>query len=428
MKVFIADYIGIIYLEEKFLKKGHTVYLNVNRSFNHKLRDISDLNIKYPNQLIFVEDKEMLDEVVPMVDFGIQYNCGNPSIIDRVFKKHNKVLVHSKTFAPFILEKDRIFAKRLDLGFDRYDVRYVASYMEFKEIPKKKRYVLKAYNENSSKINDNFRTVITKNNDELGEILKLDTYGHIKSGGAVLEEYIDGVEICCGFYWDSEKIVANTVFINQEYKCVLDNNRSGVLGGESGTVIVPIEVKDLPKRFKIAVQKLSEYLKENFPNFHGFIDMNTMIKGNKLYLLEFTVRVGVPTEYEIARIIGDYAGFIECVATGKEFTHKIKKGFYTFVCLYPYGYPYSYGRFIFVSMKNPIPKNMIPIFYKYEGNKMYYYECGRCLAFVGFGNTMEDSIKDCYTSLYKWDDNHLIYRNDIGKDFMKAWTSLNNLE
>ena len=89
MKVFIADYIGIIYLEEKFLKKGHTVYLNVNRSFNHKLRDISDLNIKYPNQLIFVEDKKMLDEVVPMVDFGIQYNCGNPSIIDRVFKKDN---------------------------------------------------------------------------------------------------------------------------------------------------------------------------------------------------------------------------------------------------------------------------------------------------------------------------------------------------
>lgn len=429
MNIFVADHIGLIYLQEAFLKAGHTIYLNINRSFNHQYSDGTNLSSRYPGQIVWVEDKSQLDDAVSKVDFGIIYNCNSVGLVERCFKKHKKTLVYDKISSPYVLESDRIYAKSLDLGFDKYDVVSVSSFSEFKDLNLTKRYVLKARNENSKKLQSEFRTVVTKNNEELSEILQKDKYGHLKSGGAILEEYINGVEVCCGFYWDGSKIVANTVFINQEYKCVLDNNRSGVLGGESGTVIVPMEVGELPNKFKVAVKNLSKYLEINYPNFHGFIDFNTMIKGNKIYLLEFTVRAGIPTEYEIAHIVGDYAEFIRCVATGDVFKKKIKKGFYTIACMYPYGYPYSYGRLLYFKMKTPLPKTMIPVFYKYDGKDVYYYECDRCIAFCGFSkNDFEESRKNCYDALYKWDDNNLIYRNDIGCKFPEVWKALNNIK
>lgn len=431
MKVFFADFCKQPDLQEIFLKKGHTVYVNFIRNFKNKdwsfIKDSAGFAEKYPGRFFVVNTPELINKAVEECDFGIQIEGNYKNYISPIFKKYNKVLIHSRKDGIDKLEMDRYFAKSLDLGFDKYKIKKFVSKMELEGVSFDTKYVIKAVHENNSKMDLNFRTIIPSSKEEMVQILNNDTFNHFKAGGVVLEEYIDGKEICCGMYWDGEKVVGNTLFINQEYKCVLDNNRSNILCGEIGTVIYPMNISRCKGRLAIIVDNLIRNLKTNYPNYKGFIDVNMMLKDGKFYLLEFTVRPGIPTEEEIANFIVDYPEFMRCLATKDVYKKKIENKYHVFVLMFPYGLPYTLGRKIYVKAPR-YHKNCVIVDAKYSGNNKYYFECGPCLICEGSSQNIKEAKEKVYNTVKYVDDNNLIFRTDIGDMFAEPFKMLTGID
>ena len=429
MKIFLADYMKHISLQETLLKQGNTIYIHYNSEFNKDVEPFFGKEVfncglaeKYPNKYLIADDTDSIEKAVQECDFGmlIALPFLNTSAIEEMFVKHNKVLINSTKFSPRKLELDRFYAKSLDLGFDKADCITVTK-DNYKNIPlKKNRYVIKPLNEINSDINYMLRTVITNNNDELLSILDKDLYGHLKSGGAVLEEYIDCDEIDCSFYWDGSKIVGDVIFAHKEYKGVLDNNRTNTLSDECGAVIYPLMLSRLSEKTLTIVNKVCSYIKKESPNHKGFIGLGLIVKESNIYLLEITVRAGDPTESAISRIV-DYTEFLRCVATGDTYTRDINSQYNVFVGMFPYGMPYNLGTSVKRKVKDQnVLDSLIINGLCYKEGVAYYTEFAVSILCVGMDSDITRAIHSAYKVLHKVDDNTLIYRNDIGNGFLKS--------
>lgn len=434
MKIFLADYTKNIQLQETLLKNKNTIYVTFIEKFYRKPLYIKDdgsgLLQRYPDTFKIVNDIESIQKAIDECDFGILLSIHrfNTSKLEKMFIKRNKVLINSSMLSPKVLELDRYFAKSVDFGFDKADIAIINKDNINNITLSKDKYVIKPVNENSKKINYLLRTVVTNSKLELKNILNKDLYGHIKSGGAIVEEYIDGNEIDCGFYFDGSKIVGNIIFLHKEYKYVCDNNRTGTIGDECGAVIYPIYFDELPNRIKNIINNVCSYIRKYNPNHRGFIGLGLMLKINKVFLLEVTVRAGDPTETAISTIV-NYNDFIKCVATGEEYKTPINKNYNVFVGMFPYGMPYNYGTSSYRKLKNKSVRNSLLIkSVKYSGKDIYYSEFGVSILCIGKDALLDNAVKKAYNVLNKVDDNTLIYRKDIGKNFKESLNNLFNLK
>lgn len=330
------------------------------------------------------------------------------------------------------LELDRVYAKEVGekLGFDPYpsEVIRVNNHQELCEAVDKittSNCVVKSDYEHADR-----STYIPINKQDAKDTLAHDPFnffgttkvrGKEIKGSAVVESFLEGHEFFFGFYFNGKEIASNTILVNQEYKNAVDDAMGGnILTGEVGTVIHAFNLKDLPNRIQSIINKLiSDYLIPN--EYRGFIDMACMYneKTNKLYLMEFTVRVGLPTEAIVMNMVDNYENLILWQAGVSNKHPKFSKGFVLSGVLYTYGEPYDIDLPSALKPKiygiDSLKKNFVPFNCYLEGNDLRSCMGSR----IGLITTipkasLEDAKKEYLKEQSKVKCWHHIMRTDIG--------------
>lgn len=109
-----------------------------------------------------------------------------------------------------------------------------------------------------------------------------------------MQKKVEGVEIGVARYFNGDDWVGPIEF-NIEHKSLF-NNDIGPLTGEMGTVMWYSDDEN-NKLFQKGLEKLKPFLKKI--KFKGDIDINFIIKEDKIYPLEATARFGCPAIYLI---------------------------------------------------------------------------------------------------------------------------------
>ena len=136
---------------------------------------------------------------------------------------------------------------------------------------------------------------------------------------AIYQEFIKGNEVAFGGYFGGAgKFVRPFTWI-QEYKRLYPASiRNMVISGESGSCgeFTPNLPPTLEKILLAHEPLLGDYC--------GFIDINTMMTPQgDTYFLEYTSRMGFPTEYELVSLLNQsYTSFLSGLRSGKDFKVK----------------------------------------------------------------------------------------------------------
>jgi phosphoribosylamine-glycine ligase len=241
----------------------------------------------------------------------------------------------------------------------------------------------------------------------------------------VVEDFLEGYEVCLGGYFDG-KSFHNRVLVNQEYKGALEGNEGNILTGEVGTVLQWRHIASLPHALASIMYKLEEFLinKSSDPSngyYIGFIDINLMIVKNRIHLLEFTTRQGIPTEAEVLNTIDEYGKFLADLS-GYRMDGGWKIDYNTLYvcgCLCTYGLPYGldwkvkkmqpqvYGL---ENLNNPYRI----LWGRYDGDAVRSFLADRVLVVHGKGKTLKKAMEQYQSEAAKISCWHSMIRKDIG--------------
>lgn len=162
-------------------------------------------------------------------------------------------------------------------------------------------------------------------------------------GGAILEQFIEGVEISFGQMFNGEEFVG-PMYHYQEHKDAQNGNRSGLLTGEVGSTMTWHNyvqtgiVHDMFSNLALLLKNL---------NTKGMVDINTIIdSAGNLYLIEYTVRWGRPTLEVMCGCIGvDLGNLLYSVVKGDKVPDVWSEFPYSMgVVVFEYGYPLVEGN------------------------------------------------------------------------------------
>ncbi len=241
-----------------------------------------------------------------------------------------------------------------------------------------------------------------------------------------LQKKIEGIEIGVGRYFNGSDWVG-PIEINIEHKNLCDGDL-GPKTDEMGTLMW-YDNNENNKIFKETLANLAPYLKQI--DFRGDIDINCIIKKDKIYPLEITARLGWPAlQLQDEIHISPWSEFLKAVADGKKYDLKYEKGFGIVVFLatppFPYGFKsrkyYPEGIDIFFR-KELAEEEMKHIHFEEVSlwKEKYYISSkrGYIATITGLGKTVEEARKKVYNLIDKIIIPKVFYRNDIGLKFIQ---------
>lgn len=170
----------------------------------------------------------------------------------------------------------------------------------------KKRYVFKP---DGGQDQDSCTTYVSQNWEDLLEYI--DRLSQSTKGAKfILQEVVEGIEVSLNGYFNGEDFYHLCVTL--EEKKFMEGNK-GPNTGCSGNMIFPVQKSC--KLYQEGLMKLIPFLKGI--DFHGPIDLNTIVGDNTIYGLEWTPRFGYDsTSSEMALITSDMGEFLYDIATG----------------------------------------------------------------------------------------------------------------
>lgn len=182
------------------------------------------------------------------------------------------------------LENDRAYAQRIlgQLGLS------TAAVFEFSQAAEARRfidqcparYVVKSNGPNAATFVGRHRAGV-----DVSAILATDP--RYEESSLILMEFIDGIEMGVGAYFNGEDFL-EPACLDWEHKRFFPGDL-GELTGEMGTVVTYSRSK---RFFDLTLAKMRALLKEN--GYCGYINLNTMVNESGIWPLEFTCRFGYP--------------------------------------------------------------------------------------------------------------------------------------
>ena len=159
-----------------------------------------------------------------------------------------------------------------------------------------------------------------------------------------LQRRVTGVEVAVGAFFNGNEFIY-PINVNFEHKKLFPGN-IGPSTGEMGTITFWSSTNRL---FNSTLKKMELRLAEE--GYVGYIDLNCIVNGNGIYLLEFTSRFGYPTiSIQQEGMITPIGRFLADLAAGVDPKLRVKSGFQIGVRIVVSPFPFD-GRDISVGLK-----------------------------------------------------------------------------
>jgi len=307
MKFAFIESIPEYGIQEKLAEEGHEIIIILKTYLEDEIEgcgaedsnNLTSLNTFQVDFFKYKEDKELQT-----------YLNENPEII--LFRNssvgHTFTAKHVIGSSPFTasLELDRFKGEELARNF-KFKVPKTTTSIEEAIKFKGEKILIKSLNSEDIPAYS-IKTVLVYKEDL--EYLKTTNLSN-----CLFQEFIEGDEIAFGGYYSGSRFIEPYTFI-QEYKQAYSNINNLIMTGESGSCGEYTD--NLPLVFYNILKEHEPFIKGH----RGFFDINTLIsKEGDIYFLEYTPRMGFPTEYEtIALLDIPYSKFINCILNNEDYS------------------------------------------------------------------------------------------------------------
>ena len=252
---------------------------------------------------------------------------------------------------------------------------------------------------------------------ELSKMILDEKFGDA-SKNVLIEEYLDGIEVSVFAITDGH----NYIILPEakDYKRIGEGDTGLNTGGMGAVSPVNFADNEFMKKVEDSViRRTVNGIKKEKLDYKGFIFAGLMNVNGEPYVIEYNVRMGDPeTQVVIPRIKNDLLNvFIKCLNEKiNEVELDIENNFTTTVILAADGYPESYKKGD--DIRNLEEFSNSKIFHagtKKENNRILS-NGGRVIACTGYGESLEDALKNSYklADSISWDNKY--FRKDIGED------------
>ena len=252
---------------------------------------------------------------------------------------------------------------------------------------------------------------------ELSKMILDEKFGDA-SKNVLIEEYLDGIEVSVFAITDGH----NYIILPEakDYKRIGEGDTGLNTGGMGAVSPVNFADNEFMKKVEDSVIKRTvNGIKKEKLDYKGFIFAGLMNVNGEPYVIEYNVRMGDPeTQVVIPRIKNDLLNiFIKCLEEKiNEVDLDIENNFTTTVILAADGYPESYKKGD--DIRNLEEFSNSKIFHagtKKENNRILS-NGGRVIACTGYGESLQDALKNSYklADSISWDNKY--FRKDIGED------------
>ena len=252
---------------------------------------------------------------------------------------------------------------------------------------------------------------------ELSKMILDEKFGDA-SKNVLIEEYLDGIEVSVFAITDGH----NYIILPEakDYKRIGEGDTGLNTGGMGAVSPVDFADNEFMKKVEDSViRRTVNGIKKEKLDYKGFIFAGLMNVNGEPYVIEYNVRMGDPeTQVVIPRIKNDLLNvFIKCLDEKiNEVELDIENNFTTTVILAADGYPESYKKGD--DIRNLEEFSNSKIFHagtKKENNRILS-NGGRVIACTGYGESLEDALKNSYNLAdnISWDNKY--FRKDIGED------------
>ena len=254
---------------------------------------------------------------------------------------------------------------------------------------------------------------------ELSNMILNEKFGNA-SKNVLVEEYLDGIEVSVFAITDGKSYIILPEA--KDYKRIGEEDTGPNTGGMGA--VSPVAFADKEFMIKVedqVIKRTVEGIQKEKLDYKGFIFAGLMnVKGNP-FVIEYNVRMGDPeTQVVIPRIKNDLLSIInDCLENNlEELKLDFDERFVTTVILAADGYPNGYDKGD--EIENLSEEGNTKIFHagtKSLGNKILS-NGGRVLACTGFGENINEALKNSYKTANKISWKNKYFRNDIGKDLI----------
>lgn len=282
---------------------------------------------------------------------------GRPNIAEEVMKQNVPCIGDGDLNSE--LEDDRLLGIQV---MEQCDIQ-VPEYETFNDIGEAKRYLRKTnkrtiFKPNGGQDQDTATTYVSKSAEDMLRYLdKLSTTS--KGVEFILQEFVQGTEVSCEAWFNGDEFF----FINGtlEEKKFMEGNK-GPNTGCSGNLVWLFDQTNPPLLYREGIGKLRDFLQGY--NYHGMIDLNTIVTDTEMYGLEWTPRFGYDASATLYSCINNLGNFLGSIGVGGRPELDIKSVFAAGVRLSIPPYPseiknkHPEGVPIEGIQEDDIPKNM----------------------------------------------------------------------
>lgn len=236
----------------------------------------------------------------------------------------------------------------------------------------------------------------------------------------VIEQFIRGIEVSVFMLTDG----VNYLVLPEakDYKRIGEEDSGPNTGGMGSVSPVAFYTPSLAKKVEEKIiQKTLHALQQERIAYRGFIFVGLMIdEHGEPWVIEYNCRMGDPeTQSVMARIQPDWIHVFSAMHKQKldQISLQILPGHVVSVVLAANGYPDKYPTGMEVRIPSAIYSRIRFAGVDLQDQKLLT-RGGRVLSANGFGNSLDEAIKDAYTLCGQVVYENRYYRKDIGKDLL----------